>query len=88
MTEATKASALVVYGRTECHLCQQMIEGLQQKQSEVSFDFEVIDIDTDPALVNRFNDKIPVLMSVPDEVEICHHFLDFAALDDYLAKIG
>lgn len=78
---------LVVFGRQECHLCQQMILALQKRQEQVSFDFQVIDIDTDPELVAKFNDKVPVLMSLPDQVEICHYYLDLKALDDYLAKI-
>jgi len=87
MTDSVKTCELIVYGRAECHLCQEMIQGLQQRQEQVAFDFEVVDIDADPALVSRYNDKIPVLVSPLDGLEICHHFLDFAALDDYLAKI-
>ncbi|MCW5618954.1 MAG: glutaredoxin family protein [Nitrosomonas sp.] len=87
MIKGGKAGKLIVYGRNECHLCQQMIDGLRQRQRQVSFDFEVVDIDTDLTLAARLNDKIPVLMSVPDQIEICHHFLNLQALDDYLAKI-
>ena len=81
------AGKLVVYGRSECHLCQQMIADLQQQQTRIVFEFVVIDIDVDPVLVARYNDKIPVLIALPDETEICHHFLNRQALDDYLAKI-
>jgi hypothetical protein len=81
------AGKLVVYGRRECHLCQQMIADLQQQQTRIVFEFGVVDIDVDPVLVARYNDKIPVLIALPDETEICHHFLNLQALDDYLAKI-
>ncbi len=87
MTQDGKAGKLRVYGRNECHLCQQMIDGLQQRQKQIAFDFEVVDIDTDLTLAARLNDKIPVLVSLPDQTEICHHFLNLQALDDYLAKI-
>ncbi|SFE65626.1 Glutaredoxin-like domain [Nitrosomonas sp. Nm166] len=78
--------ALIVYGREECHLCQTMILALQDLQKQVSFDFQVIDIDADPELVALYGEKIPVLVSAANHQEICHYFLDFAALDDYLDK--
>jgi thiol-disulfide isomerase/thioredoxin len=77
---------LIVYGREECHLCQDMILALQNLQVQVSFAFQVIDIDSDSELVARYGDKIPVLMSSHNDQEICHYFLDLAALDDYLAE--
>jgi len=77
---------LIVYGREECHLCQDMILALQNLQAQVSFVFQVIDIDSDPKLVARYGDKIPVLISSHNGQEICHYFLDLAALDDYLAE--
>ncbi|MDC8445304.1 MAG: glutaredoxin family protein [Nitrosomonas sp.] len=87
MNKNREAGKLVVYGRSECHLCQQMITDLQQQQTRIVFDFAVIDIDVDPVLATRYNDKIPVLVTLPDETEICHHFLNLQALDDYLSKI-
>ncbi|PTN12645.1 glutaredoxin family protein [Nitrosomonas aestuarii] len=87
MTKSDEVCALVVFGREECHLCNQMIVDLQKRQEQITFDFQVIDIDTDPDLRVRFNDKVPVLMSLSDQKEICHYYLDLAALDDYLAKI-
>ena len=77
---------LIVYGREQCHLCQNMILALQNLQKQVSFDFQVIDIDSDPELVALYGEKIPVLVSFSDNQEICHYFLDLAAFDDYLAK--
>ena len=80
------AKALVVYGREECHLCQNMILALQNLQKQVPFDFRVIDIDSNPELIALYGEKIPVLVSSADNQEICHYFLDLAALDDYLDK--
>ena len=77
---------LIVYGREECHLCQDMIFALQNLQKQESFDFRVIDIESDPDLITLYGEKIPVLVSSADNQEICHYFLDLAALDDYLAK--
>ncbi|MBV6447417.1 glutaredoxin family protein [Nitrosomonas sp.] len=85
-SDADQARKLIVYGREECHLCQDMILALRNLQAQVSFDFQVIDIDSDPELLARYGDKIPVLLSPFTHQEICHYFLDLAALDDYLAK--
>lgn len=85
-SDVDQARKLIVYGREECHLCQDMILALRNSQAQVSFDFQVIDIDSDPELLARYGDKIPVLVSPTTRQEICHYFLDLAALDDYLAK--
>ncbi len=78
--------ALIVYGRVDCHLCQNMILALQNLQEQVPFDFQVVDIDSDPELIALYGEKIPVLISPKTNQEICHYFLDEAALDDYLGK--
>jgi thiol-disulfide isomerase/thioredoxin len=80
------ANSLIVYSREDCHLCQDMISVLKNLQKQVSFNFQVIYIDSDPELVARYGEKIPVLMSPLTSQEICHYFLDLAALDDYLGK--
>ncbi len=77
---------LVVYGRDECHLCQDMVLALQNLQEQVSFTFQVINIDSNPELIALYGERIPVLMSPLNNQEICHYFLDLAALDDYLDK--
>lgn len=76
---------LVVFGRAECHLCQEMINALQQLQKRLPFDFEVIDIDGDPELKTLYNEQVPVLMALHERQEICHYHLDVAALNTYLA---
>ncbi|SER08794.1 Glutaredoxin-like domain [Nitrosomonas sp. Nm51] len=86
MMKVDPAIDLVVYGREACHLCEQMVQALKQHQSRLSFDFQVIDIDTDSQLVSRYNDKVPVLMSLSGQKEICRYYLDTSALDDYLAS--
>jgi thiol-disulfide isomerase/thioredoxin len=85
LLEHTKA-LLIVYSREECHLCQNMILALQNLQEQVSFDFQVIDIDSSPDLVALYGEKIPILMSPINNQEICHYFLDLAAIDDYFDK--
>jgi len=45
----------------------------------------VVDVDADPALVERFDELVPVLFGDPAEPELCHYFLDAAAVRRYLA---
>lgn len=79
---------LTVYGRKDCHLCHDMIAGLNQFRQQSGFDFDVmvIDIDTEKDLVSHYGERIPVLMAGGEE--ICHYRLDPAALDAYFARIG
>ncbi len=84
--KSAKECDLIVYGRESCHLCQQMILALRKRQAQVAFDFHVVDIDKDPELLIKFNDKVPVLASHFEQREICRYHLDTTALDDYLAK--
>ncbi len=81
-----EVKTLIVYGREDCHLCQNMILALQDIQERISFNFKVIDIDSDPELIALYGERIPVLVSPLTNQEICHYFLDVAALDDYLGK--
>lgn len=76
---------LVVYGRGYCHLCDEMIAALRALAPAEGFAVEVIDVDADPALDERFGERIPVLAGSGEE--ICHYRLDPAALNAYLAKV-
>lgn len=75
---------LTLYSRFHCHLCQDMQALLHERQSGLDFQIEVVDIDTDPALVKCYGERVPVLML--GEREICHYYLDEAALKACLAS--
>ena len=75
---------LTLYSRYGCHLCEDMIEQLNELMPDHAFELDVIDIDDDPDLVSRFNDLVPVLMR--EEHEICRYFLDQKTLLDTLDK--
>jgi glutaredoxin len=77
-------AALTVYGREYCHLCSDMVEALEALQPRYGFTLEVVDVDEDEALEQRYGTLVPVLVAGGEE--ICHYFLDPAALDAYLAS--
>lgn len=75
--------------REYCHLCHDMIAVLRQARSHsglaaAPFDLQVIDVDADPMLEEKYGDLVPVLLA--GEREICHYHLDHAALSAYLAE--
>lgn len=77
---------LNVYLRSYCHLCHDLLAKLTPYQQHHGFQINEIDIDSSPALEERYGALIPVLTDVNDN-EICHYFLDEAALTAYLSKI-
>ena len=77
------APVLTLYSRQWCHLCRDMEEGVLGLQIELRFALEVLDVDADPELETRFNERVPVLEC--DGKELCHYVLDAAAVRAYLS---
>ncbi|GAB3466261.1 glutaredoxin family protein [Massilia terrae] len=76
-----------LYSRSWCHLCEDMLAALQQLAPPgAPFEVDVIDVDADPALVARFDELVPVLYGRLEEPELCHYFLDEAAVRAYLDR--
>ena len=63
-----------------------MITALENFRGRFSlpFEIEVVDIDLHPLLEEKWGDKVPVL--IENDVEICHYYLDEAALVVRLRK--
>jgi hypothetical protein len=75
---------LTLYGRTYCHLCEDMLAALQPLAAQLGFTVDVVDVDSDPALEARFGEWVPVL--VHGDTEICHYRLDAARLTAHLGS--
>ena len=58
---ATPAVAVVLYGRAGCHLCEQARDALRRLGRELAFELVEHDVDTDPALAERYGDRVPVV---------------------------
>lgn len=82
---------LTLYGRSYCHLCDDMKVALEPLQRGFSFVLHEVDVDSDPALEARFGELVPVLMTgaphaSPGEAqELCHYFLDAFVVQKWLA---
>lgn len=70
-------SHVVVYSRQGCHLCEEAIAVVERLVTP-PHTVEVVDIDTDPALVDAYTIRVPVVTVDGDEV--AQYQLDPAAL--------
>ena len=75
---------LTLLSRAYCHLCDDMLAALQKRRGEHAFDVDLVDIDADPGLAQKYNELVPVLLG--GEAEICHYFLDEPKLREYLGR--
>lgn len=82
--EGTKAQ-LTLYGRSYCHLCDEMLAALGPLRDEFGFTIDVVDVDSDAALEQRFGALVPVLIHA--DTELCHYRLDAPKVRAYLVKI-
>jgi thioredoxin reductase (NADPH) len=74
---------LTLYGRRYCHLCDDMRSALAQLEPDYRFSVDVVDVDASEALEARYGPRVPVLAH--GDTELCHYFLDRAAVTAYLA---
>ena len=51
---------ITLYTRTGCHLCEEARLVIEQVCDELGEEYAEVDIDSDPALVARFTDEVPV----------------------------
>lgn len=77
----TPATTLILYYRSGCSLCEEMQLELVVAQSRYRFELQVVDVDSNTALVVQYGHKVPVLVTARGE-EICHYFLDHSALEE------
>jgi glutaredoxin len=54
-------SRVQLYGRAGCHLCDEARAVVAEVTGELDTGFEEIDVDSDPALVRRYGDEVPVV---------------------------
>ena len=77
---------LTLYSRRGCHLCDDMLESLEQMLGGTGADFEVVDVDTNESLRDRYGLKVPVL-AAGDE-ELCYGHLDIAKIENFLKNLA
>jgi hypothetical protein len=80
------STRFTLYSRAYCHLCDDMLAALQafMARQGQAYTVDVVDVDADPDLVARYDELVPVLVATPAGAELCHYFLDEAALRRHL----
>ncbi len=74
---------LVLYGKADCELCDEMKAIVEDVRRDVPFTLEIVDIEGDPELGRLYALDIPVLLI--DGRKAFKHRLDAAALRRRLA---
>ena len=80
----------ILYSRSYCHLCDDMLAALENLRAEFDFSVEVIDVDADEALIERYDELVPVLVGQrlgQPEQQLCHYFFDLPVVRDFLTRI-
>ena len=60
-TDERTAPRVILYGRVGCHLCDQARRMLERVAGETGQAFTEVDVDTDPDLVERYGELVPVV---------------------------
>jgi glutaredoxin len=67
-------TAITIYSRHGCHLCDDAQAVLESMREELNFEIEVINIDEDAELIKLYSDQVPVI-----HIDGLHH--DFYKVD-------
>ena len=59
---------VTLFTKAECGLCREAEEALRRLRKKIFFQFELVDIEGDPALYSRYWDRVPVLAVEGKEV--------------------
>ena len=73
---------LIVFSRAWCHLCDDLLTALRPVCEEFGADIEVVDVDSHPEFEKMYGERVPVVLG--GGTELCHYFLDAAAVRAYL----
>lgn len=66
-----------------------MLHGLQRYRDSYQFSIEVVDVDADEALTERFDELVPVLFGESKgeaPVQLCHYFIDAEKVEQFLRQ--
>jgi len=56
-----RAPQVVLYTREGCRLCDHARDALRRLGRDARFDLRVLDVDADPALLDRYGEAVPVV---------------------------
>jgi glutaredoxin len=74
---------VTLFGKAECHLCDDALELLERLRDELGFELVERDVEADDALHRAYFERIPVIAL--DGEELFDFFVDEAVLRERLA---
>lgn len=77
-----------LYSRSYCHLCEDMLAALRTLAGDEVL-VDLVDVDADAALVERYDELVPVLIGHRDgepPTQLCHYFLNENAVSEFIAR--
>lgn len=77
---AASPKRVVIYGRPDCHLCEDALKVIEQVRATTPFELIEIDIESDDELFKRYLERIPVVTI--DGEETFEFFIDEQSLID------
>lgn len=80
-----------LYSRSYCHLCEDMLTAMRAFDGGEHFIIDVVDVDADDALVQQYDELVPVLVGQKEgreAMQICHYFLDAEALRAFIDGVA
>jgi thiol-disulfide isomerase/thioredoxin len=83
VADSSGRARLTLYGRAWCHLCEDMRAELARLETEYDFDVLAVDVDDDPALLAKYDERVPVLCA--GDRELCQFRFDEVKVREYLA---
>jgi len=75
-----------LYSKADCPLCDKAKAALDEFRRECAFELEVINIESDATLLEKYRSDIPVLVS--NGAEIARHFIGLEKLRVLVKRIG
>ncbi len=80
------ASEFILYSRSYCHLCDDMLVALQALQGDYPFTVQVADVDAEPDLVALYDELVPVLVGrrAGTDTRLCHYFFQLEQVEAWL----
>jgi len=79
-------TAITLYGRPGCHLCDDALAVLERIRADAPFDLRTVNIEDDDALLRAYLERIPVVCI--DGEELYDFFVDEADLRARLARVS
>ncbi|MBI3231119.1 MAG: glutaredoxin family protein [Burkholderiales bacterium] len=81
---------LILYSRSYCHLCEDMLNAFQRHFGHLRYELEVKDLDACPEALVFYDELVPVLLvrhADGTETELCHYFLDVPRVTEFFEHI-